>query len=271
MRRHLAACLGCWLAICLGAVEGLGAGRWTHHDETSMRRIDHSVWEMFLLTYLRPGADGIHRLAYGQVTGADRGALDRYIEQLSRIEIRDYRRDEQMAYWINFYNALLIDLILDHYPIASVQKLKDGSQGRQIGPWDRKLVNVDNIALSLNDIEEEILEPIWQDSRIQYALNCGAIGCPNLQPVPFTSDSLEQQLSDAAMAYVNDPRCITIDDGQLLVSSLYLWNIDDFGGSEQGIIHHLMAYAEPDLAMALQDFDRIQGDRFNWRLNDAGQ
>ena len=82
---------------------------------------------------------------------------------------------------------------------------------------------------------------------------------------------LEQQLSDAAMAYVNDPRCITIDDGQLLVSSLYLWNIDDFGGSEQGIIHHLMAYAEPDLAMALQDFDRIQGDRFNWRLNDAGQ
>ena len=71
------------------------------------------------------------------------------------------------------------------------------------------------------------------------------------------------------MAYVNDPRCIAIKNGELHVSSLYRWHIRAFGGSEQSVIQHLMAYAEPDLAMALQKFDRLNGDHFDWRLNDS--
>ena len=60
-----------------------------------------------------------------------------------------------------------------------------------------------------------------------------------------------------------------IADGELHVSSLYRWNLKAFGGSERAIIQHLMAYAEPDLAMSLQNFDRLHGDHFDWRLNDA--
>jgi len=73
------------------------------------------------------------------------------------------------------------------------------------------------------------------------------------------------------MAYVNDERCIKLEDGELRVSSLYRWNIKDFGGSDQKIINHLMAYAAPELAMSLQKFDRIHGDGFDWRLNDVTQ
>ncbi len=239
--------------------------RWQAHDNSSMRRIDHGVWETFLLNYIRPGADGIHRVAYRRVKPADRKALDSYLTTLGGVTITGYRQDEQMAYWINLYNALTIDLILDHYPLASIRKLRGGNQG----PWDRKLITVEGMALSLNDIEKRILKPVWRDHRIQYALSCGAIGCPNLQPIPYSGASLDKQLSDVAMAYVNDKRCITIDGDELRVSSLYRWNIEDFGGSDRGIIHHLLAYAEPDLAMALQKFDRIHGDGFDWRLNDS--
>lgn len=234
-----------------------------------MQRVDHSAWETFLLNYIRPGADGVHRFAYGQVTPDDRMALDRYLELLGDIEITGYRKSEQMAFWINLYNALTVDLILDHYPIASIQKLGDRAASDQPGPWDRELINVDNQPLSLNDIEKRILKPIWRDNRIHYALSCGAIGCPNLQPLPYSGEKIEQQLSEAALAYVNDKRCITIDAGRLQVSSLYRWNIQDFGGSDLDVIHHLMAYAYPDLAMALQKFGRIHGDSFDWRLNDA--
>ena len=245
--------------------------RWQAHDETSMKHIDHSAWETLLLNYLRPGGDGVHRFAYGKVKTNDREALDGYLRALSETDIAGYRRNEQMAYWINLYNALTIDLILDHYPIASIQKLHDPTSGRRQGPWDRKLVTVDGVSLSLNDIEKRILKPIWQDQRIQYALSCGAIGCPNLQPTPYSGSDLERQLSDVAMAYINDERCITIDGDKLRVSSLYRWNIQDFGGSDQSIIHHLMAYAAPDLAMSLQKFDRIHGDGFDWRLNDINE
>lgn len=259
------------LILALTPVRGFGADSWVHwqgHDETSMKRIDHGLFEGFLLNYIRPGADGIHRFAYGRVTGNDRKKLEKYLEILSKVTVAQYRKSEQMAFWINLYNALTIDLILAHYPIASLRNLEDRTTGHRQGAWDQKLIIVEGRELSLNDIEKRILKPIWQDQRIQYALSCGAIGCPNLQPIPYFSDDMERQLSDAAMAYINDKRCITIEGGELRVSSLYRWNIKDFGGSDKDIIHHLMAYAAPALAMSLQKFDRISGDGFDWRLND---
>ena len=242
---------------------------WKQHDMGSAMRIDHAAWEAFLLHYLRPGKDGVHRLAYGRVSEQDYAALSDYIDAMTRVDIILYRRSEQMAYWINLYNALTVKLIIDHYPIASIRKIRRQSDGPKTTPWSWPLVTIDGVSLSLNDIENRILTPIWSDPRVHYAITCAAVGCPNLQPVPFSGPLLEQQLSDAVMAYVNDPRCIRIEDDELHVSSFYRWNLQAFGGSERAIIQHLMAYAEPDLAMRLQTFDRLHGDRFDWRLNDS--
>ena len=244
--------------------------RWRQHDEASTMRVDHRAWEAFLLNYLRPGADGVHRVAYGEVRDRDRQALSGYIDAMGKIDVAAYRRSEQMAYWINLYNALIVKLVLDHYPIASIRRLERSGAGLKNSPWNRPLTVVDGVSLSLNDIENRILRSIWDDPRIHYAITCVAVGCPNLQPVPFSGGLLDEQLSEAAMAYVNDSRCIKIEDEELHVSSLYRWNIQAFGGSEQAVIQHLMAYAEPDLAMSLQGFDRFHGDHFDWRLNDAG-
>lgn len=245
--------------------------RWSQHDEGSAMRVDHGDWEAFLLNYLRPGDDGVHRLAYGGVRARDRRILSDYVVTMGNVDIAAYRRSEQMAYWLNLYNALMVKLVLDHYPIASIRKLERPGAGSKNSPWNRPLMVIDDVALSLNDIEDHILKPISNDPRIYYAMTCAAIGCPNLQPIPFSGAQLDQQLSDAAMAYVNDPRCIEIENGELHISSLYRWNFQAFGGSERAVIQHLMAYAEPDLAMSLQAFDRLHGDRFDWRLNDAGR
>jgi hypothetical protein len=185
------------------------------------------------------------------------------------MELAHYQRAEQLAYWINLYNALLVRQVLDNYPLASIRQIKRPEAGLSGSAWERPLVEIDGVPLSLDDIEKRIMQPIWNDSRLYYAITCAAIGCPNLQPIPFSGEDLERQLSDAAMAYVNDPRCISIEDGELHVSSLYRWHFKAFGGSDQAIIRHLMAYAEPRLAMSLQKFDRLSGDHFDWRLNDA--
>jgi hypothetical protein len=156
-----------------------------------------------------------------------------------------------------------------HYPVASIRDIDLGNGRSQQGPWDAPMIEVEGQMLSLNDIQNRIVRPIWRDPRVLYALSCAALSCPNLQPVPFTSDRLDHQLSDAAMAYVNDPRCIRMEDRQLLVSSLFRWYRADFGGSDRAVIHHLMGFAELGLAMKLQHFDRIDGDVFDWRLNDG--
>jgi hypothetical protein len=243
--------------------------RWLAHDPDSTRQIDHGDWDAFLVRYLRIGPEGVHRVAYGEVTPADRGLLEGYIAQLAGTPISDYDRAEQMAYWINLYNALVVRLVVEHYPIASIRDVGNGSGAA--GPWRQELVRVEGIPLSLHDIADRILRPIWRDPRVHYALSCGAVGCPNLQPEPFVADRLEQQLSEAALAYVNHSRCIRIEGDDLGLSSLYRWYLDDFGGTDRDVINHLMAYAEPGLAMKLQRFDRISDDGFDWTLNDAAR
>jgi Protein of unknown function, DUF547 len=242
---------------------------WLEHDPQSVQSIDHAAWERFLVSYLRIGGDGVHRVAYGEVTPEDRAALDGYIEQLAALPVGTYNRFEQMAYWINLYNALTVRLVLDHYPIASIRDINGEPRPLSGGPWDEGLVEIDGAPVSLNDIVHRILRPIFRDPRVHYALSCAALGCANLQPEPFRGDRLDHQLSKAAMAYVNDPRCISLENDELGLSSLYRWYREDFGGSDAAVIHHLMGLANPSLAMSLQQFDRIGADGFDWRLNDA--
>lgn len=264
-----------WLVVALAMVPAQAVPQakpwdiWLQHDPESAKSIDHTDWERFLVGYLRIGSDGVHRVAYGEVTPEDRAALDRYVDRLAAVPIGAYNRSEQMAYWINLYNALTVRLVLDHYPIASIRDIDPSPRPLSGGPWDDTLVEIDGTPVSLYDILHRILRPIFGDPRVHYALSCAALGCANLQPEPFRGDRLDHQLSKAAMAYVNDPRCISLEDDELGLSSLYRWYREDFGGSDAAVIHHLMGLANPRLAMSLQRFDRIGADGFDWRLNDA--
>lgn len=175
-----------------------------------------------------------------------------------------------MAYWINLYNALTMQVVLEHYPVDSIRDIDISPGWFSDGPWGAKLVGVEGEQLTLDDIEHRILRPIWQDPRIHYAVNCAAVGCPNLQPEPYEGETVDEQLDRAARAYVNHPRGATVTGGDLVVSSIYAWYEEDFGGSEQGVIDHLTAFAEPPLDRMLADFSAIDDDRYDWSLNDAG-
>ena len=243
--------------------------RWQAHDAKSRIIIDHTEWNRFLKAYLKRGADGINRVAYGRVTGADKKALNDYLARLRSIPIRRFNRAEQLAYWINLYNALTVRLVLEYFPVNSIKDI-DIFSGLFGGPWDRKLLEVDGAPMSLNDIEHRILRPIWRDSRIHYAVNCASIGCPNLLPRAFTGDNAGTLLDYAAQAYINHPRGARIEDGRLIVSKIYAWFADDFGGSDETVIVHLRALAEPLLAKALEGRTTIDDYEYDWGLNGSG-
>ena len=243
--------------------------RWLAHDPAGTTRVDHEPWRGFLLTYLRPGEDGINRVAYAEVTAADHAALAAYLDSLARVEVDRLRRDEQMAFWINLYNALTVRVVLEHYPVASIREIDISPGLFSNGPWGARLVTVAGEPLSLDDIEHRILRPIWRDPRVHYAVNCAALTGPNLQPEPFAAASLDAMLDRAAIAFVNHRRGVSIGADGVRVSSIYRWFQADFGGDEAGVLRHLMAYAAPSLALTLQRLDAIQGYGYDWSLNDA--
>jgi len=243
--------------------------RWAAHDPGSDAVIDHLPWDRFLARYLVAGEDGVNRLRHGRVSAADRVALEGYVETLAAVPISAFRRSEQLAYWINLYNALTVEVILDHYPVASILDIAISPGWLAIGPWRKKLIRVEGRELSLDDIEHRILRPIWRDARIHYAVNCAAIGCPNLGRGAYTGATVEARLSQAARDYVNNWRAVTIEDGVLFVSSLYKWYRDDFGGTNRSVIAHLRAHAAPALADRLSRMRDIGGHYYDWSLNDA--
>ena len=242
---------------------------WDVQDAGSTLQIEHSEWDSFLRQHVLPGEDGINRVPYSRVSDTDRQQLKHYIASLEQLPIRRYSREQQMAYWINLYNALTVDVILQHYPVNSIRDIDISPGFFADGPWGKKLLTIEGQAVSLNDIEHRILRPLWQDPRLHYALNCASLGCPNLSSSAFHADTLDAMLDQGATAYVNDPRGVMVNNGKLYVSSIYSWFRGDFGGSDTAVIDHLKLYAAPDLQNTLYAIEHIAGDDYNWSLNDA--
>lgn len=241
---------------------------WVQHDPASNLTIDHSAWGSFLSANIKTSDDGVNRVDYGNVPAADRARLKAYIESMQAIRVSGYSREEQFAFWINLYNALTVDIVLDHYPVDSIRDIKLSAGWFSKGPWSKKLLQIDGKEVSLNDIEHRILRPMWQDPRIHYAVNCASIGCPNLITEPFTAKNSDRLLQAGAHDYINHPRGVRIENNRLHVSSIYVWFESDFGG-EAGVIDHLQRYAEPKLAADLQNFEKIADNSYDWSLNDA--
>ena len=244
--------------------------RWLAHDPAATVEIDHAPWDRLLGRYLTVVSGGVNTFAYDKVSLEDRAALDAYVAGLTSFAISGANKARQRAYWINLYNALTVQLVLSRYPVDSIKDIDISPGLFGFGPWDKKLIQIEGEALSLNDIEHRILRPIWRDPRVHYAVNCAAIGCPNLQPVAFTAENGEALLEAAAKAYVNHPRGVQILDGELVVSSIFAWFAEDFGTNDAQVINHLVRYAGPDLAAALGRISKIEDHRYDWTLNNTG-
>ncbi len=242
--------------------------RWQAHDPASTQVINHREWARLLQTYGAKGEDGIVRIDYGRFSDGDKQALKGYIERLASAAVSLLNRDEQLAYWINLYNALTIDLVLAHYPVSSILKINISPGLFSIGPWDKKLTAVEGEELSLNDIEHRILRPIWRDPRIHYAVNCASLGCPNRALEAYNAENVERLLEANAVAHVNHPRGARFENGELIVSSIYRWFVADFGGGNAGVLKHLRQYARGELAEKVARNNFIGGDEYDWSIND---
>lgn len=241
--------------------------RWEAHDPKTATKVDHSAWNDFLSEYLERNEAGVILVRYRAVSDSDRRALEAYLSRLSTVEVSRLSRNEQFAFWINLYNALTIDVVLDAFPVTSIKDIDLSSGLLSTGPWRAKIVKVEGVELSLNDIEHRILRPVWRDPRIHYLINCASIGCPDLQGRAVTAENAERLLEEGAVHYINDPRGVKIESGKISVSKIYDWFIEDFGGSEEAVLRHLLRFARPSLSEQIRTIGTISATHYDWSIN----
>ncbi|MDA9556298.1 DUF547 domain-containing protein [Vibrio sp.] len=231
---------------------------WDKNNDTSSTTISHQTWQSLLDRYLiKEGENTL--FDYDAVTDEDQKILDNYLKDLTSLNPLSYSKEEQFAYWVNLYNSLTVDLILENYPIKSIRKI-GGFFGS--GPWNDEITEINNKELTLNDIEHRILRPIWKDERIHYAVNCASYGCPNLHPMAFTSDNTEKLLEESAVAFINSDKGVLIKGGNVQLSTIFDWYSVDFGKNEKEVLQYLSKYKEE-----LKYFHGDISYEYNWDLN----
>ncbi len=239
--------------------------RWDVADEGNPTSLDHSAWQNFLDRFVTTLADNRTVVDYRSVDSAGRRLLDGYIEHLTETDPRSYNRREQLAYWINLYNALTVRVVLDHPGKGSIQQM--GRWFFSIGPWDGEMIELAGESISLGAIEHRILRPIWKDHRIHFVVNCASLGCPNLGARAYTGQAIEAMLDQAQREFLQHPRAVQFDeDGSLVLSRIFNWYRSDFAVDRSALFNYLTTQ-RPDLAGRLNDFHGKVIYRYDWQLN----
>jgi uncharacterized protein DUF547 len=267
------------LMVLLGAVSSAGQNYAPAPDLEPL----HVPFDPLLDLHVRDG------LVYYRAMQADRARLNRYVASLNApsvaSEYKLWNNAHQMAFWINAYNAFVLQTVVNHYPIRGTSKMYPSNSIRQIpGAFERLKHLAAGRSVTLDQIENTILAE-YGDPRVFLVLGRGAIGSGRLRSEAFSGGSLEKQLAQSAEQFATIPRYIKIDPlaGKVSVSPILSWQAKAFTGEYAGKAFDLpkrtpvelavVGFIRPYLLPAEEEFIRkntfqLDYQPFDWRLND---
>ena len=186
----------------------------------------------------------------------DKKELNIYIDSLTtQSEVENFNENEKLAFWINAYNALTVDLILKNYPLKSIKDIKK--------PWDQRLWKFGDKWFNLNDIEHKILRKM-NEPRIHFAIVCASISCPNLLNEAFIAENLEEQLNKVTKSFLEDKTKNVITQKKLQLSKIFKWFAKDFK-VDGSLIDFLNLYS----TLEISDKAKINYLDYDWGLNES--
>ena len=201
----------------------------------------------------------------------DLQALDRQVALLARVSpVNDPGQFPTAAmkrsYWINTYNTLVLQAVLEYWPLESVQDVKISVSSRLVPGkgffYDRKVI-VGGKKTNLYKLEKEVLKT-QKDPRLHFAFNCASTSCPVLRPWEWTDEQLDQ----AGWEFINNQHNVSVEANTVMLSSIFKWYKKDF---PTDILVYLQQYAEPslkqELKTAVNGKYKIRYETYDWSLN----
>ncbi len=186
----------------------------------------HRPYDQLLDLYVRDG------LVYYRAVRAERGRLDRYVAALGAVTPATYQgwsREQKMAFWINAYNAFVLQGAASAYPP------RGGSLRNVPAFFDKRPHRAAGRSVTLDQIENTIL-PEFRDPRVYFALGRGANGSGRLKSEAYTAAKLEEQLRGQAAEFLQQQNHVKIDQltGELAVSPIIGWHEAEFVAADSG-------------------------------------
>jgi Protein of unknown function, DUF547 len=246
-----------------------------------------------------PGTELLHRpldeildvnvrdgLVYYRALKGERGRLDRYIGSLNvpAATYEQWSKAQQMAFWVNAYNAVILQTVINHYPIRSRSTSYPANSIRQIPGYEQVSFRAAGRGVTLEQLEKTIL-PTFKEPRLYLALGRGAVGSGRLRSEAYTGDRLDRQLADLQQEFVNDRQMLRIDRlaGEMSVTPIFSWREQEFIAAydrpdpafaqRSPIERAILSFIKPSLLPLEKEFVqqnafKVKFHEFDWRLND---
>ncbi len=218
-------------------------------------------------------------LVYYRALKGARGRLDRYISSLNVTPAvyQGWSKGQQMAFWVNAYNAFVLETVINHYPLQGTIKQIPGA-------FDKTAWRAAGRAVTLDQIEKTIL-PDFKEPRLYLALGRGGVGSGRLRSEAYTADRLDKQLNDIEAEFVNDRHMYRLDRlaNTIAVTPIVSWREADFVAAydkasatfaqrspvERAVIAFVMPHLLPsEKELVTQNAFRMTFLEMDWRLND---
>lgn len=227
-------------------------------DDTSF---SHELFDQVLQEHV----DERGRVNYTKLK-ANPEKFEAYLDLLAFAKPEELSYNEQLTFWINAYNALVIKGVIDHYPITSVRKVKLFN-----GFFSRLKFQVAGKMYTLDQIEHGIIREEFVDPRAHFVLVCASRSCPPLWTRAYTAETLEERLETATLNFLRNPEHVRIDRAKrhVYVSKIFKWYDDDFKEGYEGVADFLADYLPPEDAEFLESTDvKFRYLDYDWTLND---
>lgn len=229
---------------------------------------DYSDWNALLQRYYSPSRG----MNYAGLKKNDLATLNRVRANFARVNVASLSKKEQLAFWINLYNASTVGVVVDKYPIKSIRDLSTDPLVR-LNVFKKKVVPLGNRKLSLNDIENDFIRTGFKDPRIHFAINCAAKSCPPMPEQALTGARVDAQLDEQVKKFVagNNLRVERKGDKAVMHTTMITkWFKEDFDNWGGGVVKFFMKYL-PQQKVAQLSGARvtIEHDDYDWALNDS--
>ncbi len=238
------------------------------------------AFDAILDTYVRDG------FVYYRALKADRHRFDAYLAQVATASIDNEPREAQIAFWLNAYDALVLETVIEHYPIPTRSSEYPQHSIRQVpGAFERTTHRVAGRAVTLDQIEQTILAS-YHDPRLYFAVGRGAVDGGRLRSEAFSPEQLEAQLTEVAAECASRPQCVQVDREQnkLMANAIFSWREKEFVSTYASAVREpfqersdleraVLGFVWPKMLTTEKEF--LTANRwqmafkpFDWNLND---
>lgn len=221
----------------------------------------HGVWSQLLEKYVDD--EGVDYRGFKE----EESTLDSYLAELNGTNPDELSESEQLALYINAYNAYTVKLILKNFkenkPVSSIKRLGSFFSG----PWKIQFAAIGGEKYTLDNIEHDIIRPKFKEPRVHFAVNCASKSCPPLITQAYEADTLHQQLEENTISFLNDPQFNYLEGNTLYVTKIFSWFSEDF---PEGVLPFVKRYARGEMQQKLAKASgkiTIKYLDYDWSLN----